>query len=92
MRVPFITMTSHRPNLSVFYDVRKCSVGNRTLLSGCGEQAIVLAIGCDVWRFYGAPLAKDSTKCNPVLALEVLLDVMNCLVGALYPPLFDGSI
>lgn len=35
---------------------------------------------------------RDSTKCNPVLALEVLLDVMNCLVGALYPPLFDDSI
>lgn len=43
-----------------------------------------LAITC-VWEdgVFGTPLANNSIKCSPLLALKVLLSDIRCLVGAL---------
>lgn len=62
---------------------------NTALTSSCGEQPTALAIGYDVWGFCGNPLINNSKRCNPFLALEILLGcrkISNCFSYYLMTP------
>jgi hypothetical protein len=67
---------------------------NRFLPSGCKEKPIVLPIACDFGRFYGIPLANDSTIVIyiPSLAPEVLLESIKYLIETVFPLLYSVSI
>lgn len=65
---------------------------DRALPSGYREQPMALVIACDVRGTCGTSLINDSTRHNPFLELNVVLDDIRYLDGSLSPPLHGGDI